>query len=57
MIGGQVHPSVYVAQSRKILAVYNNSSGGGKELLLDTSTDGGNTWSEPRRVKKLGRTF
>lgn len=46
VIGGHVHPSLCVTKSGTILVVYNESGGGGKELLLSRSTDGGATWSQ-----------
>ena len=50
VIGGHVHPSVCVTKSGDVLAVYNESGGGGKELLLCRSTDGGQTWSSPKAI-------
>ncbi len=47
VIDGHVHPSVCVTHSGDVLAVYNKSGGGGKELLLCRSRDGGRTWSAP----------
>ncbi len=54
VIGGHVHPSVCVTLKQgDILAVYNKSGGGGKELLLCRSTDGGRTWSEPQAISEI----
>ncbi len=50
VIGGHVHPSLCVTKTGRILAVYNKSGGGGKELLLSTSTDGGKTWSKSAAI-------
>ena len=50
VIGGHVHPAIGVTGSGDILAVYNKSGGGGKELLLCRSRDGGRTWSSPAAV-------
>ena len=50
VIGGHVHPAICVTGSGDILAVYNKSGGGGKELLLCRSRDGGRTWSSPAAV-------
>ena len=45
VIGGHIHPALCGTQSGALLAVYNKEGGGGKELLLSRSTDGGMTWS------------
>ena len=50
VIGGHVHPSFCITQSGFLLAVYNKERGGGKELLLCRSSDGGVTWSAPTPV-------
>jgi hypothetical protein len=50
VIGGHVHPAACVTQSGTILAVYNKEGGGGKELLLSRSSDGGTTWSIPTAI-------
>ena len=50
VIGGHVHPAIGVTGSGDLLAVYNKSGGGGKELLLCRSRDGGRTWSSPAAV-------
>ena len=47
IIGGHVHPTACVTDSGKVLVVYNKEGGGGKELLLSHSSDGGLTWSCP----------
>ena len=41
VIGGHIHPAICVTQSGALLAVYNKEGGGGKELLLSRSNDGG----------------
>jgi hypothetical protein len=43
--GGHVHPAFCVAPHGDLLAVYNEDGGGGKELLLSRSSDGGRSWS------------
>ena len=50
IIGGHVHPAVCVAKNGTILAVYNTEGGGGKELQLSRSVDGGFTWSQPAPI-------
>jgi len=50
VIGGHVHPSLCVARNGDVLAVYNKEGGGGKELLLSRSSDGGRTWSASRPI-------
>src|SRR5688500_8182206 len=50
VVSGHVHPSLAVTRSGTLLAVYNKQGGGGKELLLCRSTDGGKTWSRPVAV-------
>jgi hypothetical protein len=45
VIGGHVHPAVCTTGRGDLLVVYNKEGGGGKELLLSRSTDGGGTWS------------
>lgn len=47
VIEGHIHPALAVARSGALLAVYNKQGGGGKELLLCRSTDGGRTWTKP----------
>lgn len=46
VIGGHVHPAVCVTQSGTLFVVYNQEGGGGKELLVSRSSDGGTTWSD-----------
>jgi hypothetical protein len=46
VIGGHVHPAICATKGGTILVVYNIEGGGGKELLLSCSSDGGLTWSE-----------
>lgn len=50
VIDGHVHPSLCVCRSGAVLAVYNKQGGGGKELLLCRSSDGGNMWSAPAPI-------
>ena len=50
VIGGHVHPAFCRTQSGALFAVYNIEGGGGKELLLCRSTDGGATWSAPAAI-------
>ncbi len=47
VIDGHVHPALCVTRDGDVLAVYNKQGGGGKELLLCRSRDGGQTWSKP----------
>ncbi|HCK13808.1 TPA: hypothetical protein DHW51_06785 [Candidatus Poribacteria bacterium] len=53
VIGGHVHPAACVTHSGKILVVYNKEGGGGKELLLVYSNDGGLTWSYPASIPSI----
>ncbi|NKB69779.1 MAG: exo-alpha-sialidase [Candidatus Latescibacteria bacterium] len=53
VIDGHVHPALCRTQDGDLLAVYNIQGGGGKELLLCRSTDGGLTWSRPRAVPHI----
>jgi hypothetical protein len=55
VIDGYVHPSLCVAPNGDVLAVYNKQGGGGKELLLSRSTDGGRTWSEAQPIPGIER--
>lgn len=50
VIDGHVHPSLCVARNGDVLAVYNQQGGGGKELLLSRSNDGGRTWSAAKPI-------
>ena len=53
VIDGHVHPSFCTTQSGDLLAVYNKQGGGGKELLLCRSTDGGLTWTAPAPIAAI----
>ncbi len=55
VIDGHVHPSLGVARNGDVLAVYNQQGGGGKELLLSRSKDGGRTWSAARPIPGIDR--
>ena len=55
VIDGHVHPSLTVARNGDVIAVYNEQGGGGKELQLTRSTDGGRTWSAPRPIPGIDR--
>ena len=50
VIDGHVHPSLCVARNGDVLAVFNRQGGGGKELLLSRSRDGGRTWSAAQPI-------
>ena len=50
VIDGHVHPSLCVARNGDVLAVYNQQGGGGKELLLSRSKDGGRSWSPAQPI-------
>lgn len=50
VVSGHIHPALAVTRKGDLLAVYNKQGGGGKELLLCRSTDGGKTWSRPAPV-------
>jgi predicted acyl esterase len=50
VIDGHVHPALCVTKRGTLLAVFNKSGGGGKELLLCRSADGGRSWSKPEAV-------
>src|SRR5262249_321045 len=50
VIDGHVHPALCVAKGGTVMAVFNKSGGGGKELLLCRSTDGGKSWTRPTPV-------
>ena len=53
VIDGHVHPALGRTRGGALLAVYNIQGGGGKELLLCRSSDGGLTWSAPRAVPHI----
>ncbi len=50
VIGGHVHPAVCTTKRGDLLVVYNREGGGGKELLLSRSKDGGRTWSASKPI-------
>ena len=50
VIDGHMHPSLCVAANGDVIAVFNEQGGGGKELLLSRSTDGGRTWTAPKAI-------
>src|SRR4029079_14476518 len=56
VISGHIHPALAVTPSGDLLAVYNKQGGGGKELLLCRSTDGGKTWTPPVAVSVIKQT-
>lgn len=56
VISGHVHPALAVTRSGVLLAVYNKQGGGGKELLLCRSTDGGRTWTPPAVLSGIKQT-
>jgi hypothetical protein len=53
VINGHVHPALGITHSGVLLAVYNIEGGGGKELLLCRSIDGGQTWSAPAAIAAI----
>jgi hypothetical protein len=53
VIGGHIHPSLCRTPKGDLLAVYNKQGGGGKELLVTRSQDGGQTWSQPVAVPTI----
>ena len=53
VIGGHVHPSLCKTPGGDLLAVYNENGGGGKELLVCRSSDGGKSWSKPAAVPTI----
>ena len=53
VISGHVHPSLARTAEGELLAIYNIEGGGGKELLLCRSTDGGLTWSDPAPITEI----
>jgi predicted acyl esterase len=50
VLDGHVHPALCATRGGTLLAVFNRSGGGGKELLLCRSADGGKSWSKPEPV-------
>jgi len=52
VIGGHVHPAC-VTKNGTLLVVYNKEGGGGKELLLSRSADGGTTWSDSAPIPAI----
>ncbi|MCA9117262.1 MAG: exo-alpha-sialidase [Planctomycetaceae bacterium] len=50
VVGGHVHPALCRTAEGDLLAVYNREGGGGKELLLCRSTDGGKSWTQPAAI-------
>ncbi|MCA9020303.1 MAG: exo-alpha-sialidase, partial [Planctomycetaceae bacterium] len=53
VVGGHIHPALCRASNGDLLAVYNENGGGGKELLLARSTDGGLTWSASQPIPTI----
>ncbi|QDT90493.1 BNR/Asp-box repeat protein [Gimesia algae] len=53
VVGGHIHPALCRAANGDLLAVYNENGGGGKELLLARSTDGGLTWSASQPIPMI----
>ncbi|MFH1301841.1 MAG: sialidase family protein [Planctomycetota bacterium] len=53
VIGGHIHPALCRAANGDLLAVYNENGGGGKELLLSRSTDGGLHWSASQPIPTI----
>ena len=53
VISGHVHPALARTADGELLAVYNIEGGGGKELLLCRSADGGLTWSAPAAISEI----
>ncbi|HBL42038.1 MAG TPA: hypothetical protein DDZ90_01430, partial [Planctomycetaceae bacterium] len=51
--GGHIHPALCRAANGDLLAVYNENGGGGKELLLARSTDGGLNWSASQPIPTI----
>jgi hypothetical protein len=47
---GHIHPGLCRTKTGVLLVVYNEDGGGGKELLLCRSTDGGKSWSAPQAI-------
>ena len=57
VIDGHIHPALCRAQNGDLLAVYNVEGGGGKELLLCRSRDGGLRWSAPKAISEICDCF
>jgi hypothetical protein len=53
VIGGHVHPSLCLTPKGDLLAAFITSGGGGKELLLCRSSDGGRTWTRPEVLSTI----
>jgi hypothetical protein len=53
VIGGHVHPSLCVAANGDVLVVFNREGGGGKELLISRSSDGGTNWVVPEKIAEI----
>lgn len=53
VIGGHIHPALCRAANGDLLAVYNENGGGGKELLLSRSTDGGLHWAASKPIPTI----
>ncbi|QDT77931.1 BNR/Asp-box repeat protein [Gimesia maris] len=53
VVGGHIHPALCRAANGDLLAVYNEKGGGGKELMLARSTDGGLTWSACQSIPTI----
>jgi len=53
VIDGHIHPSLCCTQAGALLAVYNLQGGGGKELLLCRSLNGGVTWTKPTALSAI----
>lgn len=53
VIGGHIHPALCRTADGTLLAVYNAHGGGGKELLLSKSNDGGRTWTSSTAIGEI----
>ena len=53
VVSGHVHPALARTSDGQLLAVYNIEGGGGKELLLCRSDDGGRSWSTPKAISEI----
>lgn len=53
VIGGHIHPALCRAANGDLLAVYNENGGGGKELLLSRSSDGGLHWTASKPIPTI----